>query len=33
VRAFVWTVVITSTTAIAEIVIYRAIQRIGEKEA
>jgi len=32
-RAFMWTAVITTTTAIAEIAIYRAVQRMGEKQS
>jgi hypothetical protein len=32
-RAFVWATVIASTTTIAEIAIYRAIQRMGQKDA
>ncbi len=32
-RALIWSVVITSTTAVAEVAIYRAITRAGEKEA
>ncbi|MBI1351525.1 MAG: DUF4235 domain-containing protein [Actinomycetales bacterium] len=31
-RAFMWTAVITTTTAIAEVAIYRAVQRMGEKK-
>jgi hypothetical protein len=31
VRALVWTAVITTTAAVAEVAIYRAINRIGEK--
>ena len=30
-RAVMWTAVIATTTAIAEVAIYRAIQRMGEK--
>jgi len=30
-RAILWTAVITTTTAVAEVVIYRAINQIGEK--
>lgn len=31
VRAVAWTVLITTTAAVAELVIYRAINRIGER--
>jgi len=31
-RAIVWTAVITSSAAVAEVVIYRAVNRIGEKK-
>lgn len=30
-RAILWTAVITTTTAVAEVAIYRAINRMGEK--
>ena len=30
-RAILWTAVITTTTAVAEVAIYRAINRVGEK--
>jgi len=30
-RALVWTAVITTTAAVAEVAIYRAVNRIGEK--
>jgi hypothetical protein len=31
-RAILWTAVITTTTAVAEVAIYRAIDRMGEKK-
>ena len=31
-RAIVWTAVITTSAAVAEVVIYRAVNRIGEKK-
>jgi Protein of unknown function (DUF4235) len=31
-RAIMWTAVITTTTAVAEVAIYRAINRVGEKK-
>jgi heme/copper-type cytochrome/quinol oxidase subunit 2 len=31
-RALVWTVVIATTAAVAEVVIYRVVNSIGEKE-
>lgn len=31
-RAILWTAVITTTTAVAEVAIYRAINRVGEKK-
>jgi hypothetical protein len=30
-RAIMWTALITTTTAVAEVAIYRAINRVGEK--
>lgn len=32
-RAILWTAVITTTAAVAEVAIYRAINQIGEKKA
>lgn len=32
-RAILWTAVITTTAAVAEVAIYRAINTIGEKKA
>ena len=31
-RAILWTAVITTTTAVAEVAIYRAINRVGERK-
>ena len=31
-RAIVWTAVITTSAAVAEVVIYRAVNQIGEKK-
>ena len=30
-RAILWTAVITTTTAVAEVAIYRAVNRVGER--
>lgn len=32
-RAILWTAVITTSTAVAEVAIYRAINRVGERRA
>lgn len=32
-RAILWTAVITTTTAVAEVAIYRAVNRVGERKA
>lgn len=32
VRAIVWTAIITTSAAVAEVAIYRAVNRIGEKK-
>ena len=32
-RAILWTAVITTSTAVAEVAIYRAINRVGERKA
>lgn len=32
-RAILWTAVITTTTAVAEVAIYRAVNRVGEHRA
>lgn len=32
-RAIIWTAVITTSAAVAEVAIYRAINRMGEKKA
>lgn len=32
-RAILWTAVITTTTAVAEVAIYRAVNRVGERRA
>ena len=31
-RAILWTAVITTTTAVAEVAIYRAVNRVGERK-
>lgn len=33
VRAILWTAIITTTTAVAEVAIYRAVNRVGERRA